>query len=82
MDAPGWNGPPGSRWSDDENVPRAKALGECRRCDRPYFAWENTISRLCDPCLERDHDIAEEQRRRREARAQGDGDSRDLNEVA
>lgn len=33
-----------------------KIVGRCTRCDGPYFTMENTISGLCDVCLDRDHD--------------------------
>jgi hypothetical protein len=66
-----WNAGPGELRGDHER--RARAIGRCKRCEGPYFTQENTISGLCDPCLDRDHDEAKAARAR-EARRQESGE--------
>lgn len=33
-----------------------KVIGYCRRCEGPYFSYENNLSGLCDPCLDAEHE--------------------------
>lgn len=33
-------------------------LGECKRCGGALYYHESLISKLCDPCLDADHQMA------------------------